>query len=129
LVKCSNEEAMKIITMMLFVFIISGCASKQETSSDDVREQMKYSVVFSITPNAEGDLEKIGVSLVRNLHTKEKVDMSFSPEFISSAKRKMSRAKWNVSHDEAGIIKDVYMFCFYSEAVPDSPVCDASYGE
>lgn len=120
---------MRLIAIIFALFLVGACSSKKEITASDVQNQIKYSVVFAITPDSEGKLTDISVAGVRNLRTQEKIEMEFTPEFMESAKRKLSRGLWSVNRDESGKIKDMYMFCYYSEAVPNNPICDAKFGE
>ena len=118
---------MKLAFIFLFCTLVLGCASTQAPSTSEVEKGIKFSVVYEITPNELGELVDISVARVTDLKTKEIVQKRFSSQFLQQSKSILSNGKWKVTRDDNGLINKVYMFCFYSEAAPDSPVCDAQY--
>ena len=119
---------MKLFALIIGSAILCGCASNSSPSIEKVENSIKYSVVYEITPNEAGQLVDISVVRVTDLRTREVVQKEFSEKFLNESRSILGNGKWKVSKDEDGNIRDVYMFCYYSEAVPDAPICDAKFG-
>jgi len=119
------------LSLLTSFVLLAACAGNGTPSTEDVRKDIKWSVIFGITPDANGVLQKC-----RYVHSSDPRSSSpqpapFTPSdaYVKKGCDTLANGNWSVNRDADGNIKEVYMFCFYSTAVPDDPVCDARYSK
>jgi len=98
-----------------------ACAPDRPASSA-IAKKMKYTVVIGITPDEHGRVARCVFAQSSDLATAARVDFTPSDAYVAEACARFRGQHWSVRRDEAGVIKEVYTPCLYSEAIPEHPV-------
>jgi hypothetical protein len=113
------------------VCLLAACASPGTPSPapQDVHDNVKYSVIFGITPDADGTLQKCRFVQSSDPRSPSAAPAPFTPSdaYVKEGCDTLANGSWNVSRDADGTIKEVYMFCYYSTVIPDHPICDERF--
>jgi hypothetical protein len=119
------------LVSILPCLLLAACASSGAADPGDVQKNIKWSVIFGVTPDANGVLQKCRYVHSSDPHSSSPAPAPFTPSdaYVKNGCDVLANGNWNVTRDADGNIKEVYMFCFYSTAVPDDPVCNERYSK
>jgi len=103
-----------------------ACCTVDAVSEKKVQSGISRSISFTILPTKDGKIDKCSFKSVKELGAKPKPD-KFQPsqEYVDNA-CKVALAKgpnWIPETDASGNYKEIEESCFWSKAVPNSPIC------
>ena len=103
-----------------------ACSSVYAVSTKKVQSGISRSITFTILPTKDGRIDKCSFKSVIELSPKSKpINFQPSQKYVENA-CKVSLAKgqnWIPEADVSGNYKEIEESCFWSKAVPDTPIC------
>jgi hypothetical protein len=116
----------RAILVGILIASISYAETVSRPSPEEVDRAIKYTVLFAITPNERGEVQTCTFD-GSNTKSGEEVNFKPSQAFLDEACALFRNVKWSVTRGQSGAIEQLWYYCYYSEAVPSHPVCDAKF--